>query len=423
MSVKGPAKKQLDLKSTSDESLIDDEFAWLESSDEEDGYDSSDDTEWLPWSNEKRFQGEQLHLLRAARSPVTNQKAVLLGQRENNLSLNNAALGLASPSGVCPHTPLKASRTSRVFTPNKSTTLEKAWTIEVNDEINQPITLYHNKVEHKMLCLPPKMENVDLSKFDWLALERNGLEEAKITWHDIEAVRKRKQDRKRASKSERQPSQQDAMNASAVDLAQSAGIQVKSNDLHWCHLYPHYVINELDDSQRDLAQHPKNLVMGTRHANAAMTLFEAVIFHILQKYKKQNLYLIVTVDFAKGFENIRLAEKVRWCLKDGKGSDYHRKMTVEFDMLSQARRSKSEVQIIKSLMMALFDPKSKGQHSTNIIQQHEAEQKENIPKSPYKIVTPRKSLNLFNCRKRRALNRPPTAFAEKYKKIRRRLDC
>ena len=146
------------------------------------------------------------------------------------------------------------------------------------------------------------------------------------------------------------------MGMPASKAAECAGFPIgQDHTWHWCHLYAHSLVG--DDGQI-----VSNLVLGTKEANAEMTLVELVIRKILQAHKKNGLdtlYLKVIPEFVPSFEKIRLAKSLTYTIQDKPGMTFTKKVTFSFNMLSRNKTSVSEIPIIEKLLISLFEGKTK----------------------------------------------------------------
>lgn len=241
------------------------------------------------------------------------------------------------------NTPTKGIRTSALV--SDDATLLRARTIETH---NGPISIFlsEDKVDHgQVLDIPKVPDNLD-SLLDELGMpELAGIhsEELPITLKQIQQVRKVKSERSKP----RDPSNKQVMKVSANVIAKALGFD--GEGWQWWHLKGHSLFG-------DIMQRLDNFCLGMHHGNAKMNdLAESLIESLLRdKRTPDKLYLATDAEFVPGFERARLCSKVTWTIKDGPGDEYQRMVRYEFNPLSTDKLSKSEIEVFKETLMAMF---------------------------------------------------------------------
>lgn len=244
----------------------------------------------------------------------------------------------------------------KLITPKK-TTLVVSRVIQIHDkEIN--IYLPADKVKNQRLAVPA----IPADTLADLHINQGSLEpiiNIPITLADLKRADAQKSKARKSGVSVRYPQQSDVMGCAARTAMLKAGIQIPKRHAHWIHFMPHALNG--NHTQKII-----NFGLGTKFCNAEMELVNPVIRKILNsKDHPETLYLSFYPQWVKGFEKIRLLDKLTVVIKDSPDEKPKHEVKFTFDALTQRRVCLSEIHIIEKLLLDTFKHKTKlanGEH-------------------------------------------------------------
>lgn len=168
-----------------------------------------------------------------------------------------------------------------------------------------------------------------------------------ITKDSFDKTRARQEMRKTCGQAPRKPDNRVVMgNLTALQTGQALHLAVQPHELHWTHLLPHALVeNEAK------AQHPANMGLATRQANAAMELVNGAITKIFSNPNvASDFSLTLTATPTYIHKASRLLENITYSLNDNHG--HH--IEFDFDMLSQSTLPKNTIQMCEDAIMHTF---------------------------------------------------------------------